>query len=316
MYQTSTINNMLKKIREEVKEGVLDEKYISLKKGPYRVSSEKENEPFYYHNNPNCKFESIIYSNPNLHVHKTITKGYNFKYCGICCINDLDVESLQVLHALSTYSKVLRETLTLKSATTDSVSRKITRINEVSWLAKNAVEKFSKIAFKLQKSVNSKKSVKEFQDYFSNVHSLLQEKETESVKHVKSLVNANEAKKELEAKAKNFLNASLTNGYFNEELVLVGTVGVKAISSISKIHDVYALKSNNKFTVSLMPHYVYEYYQRLIFKNNSHIFWVGYVGDVESLSKTVIDTAANLWDPLSKGTLESLKDALEIAKNV
>lgn len=309
MTNSDSVRQILKEVATEISLAGFPQKYNTFK---------NKTEPLYktehgilkYHSNKNCFL--IRETKPDVKL--TTSNFSDFRYCTLCSKENADVARLRALQYIASYSKHVRNALTYVNSSPNAVNRVITKLNtQKSW-----AEEITKdlLSYPLMDKDSLGLTRKALGEEVNEIVEEINIRQVASLKHLRSLLVTDEVKNSLNEKAKKYLNGFLSNTSFDETMVLVGAYQIRLKSYINDVHSVYAIKTNTNYFVSLMPRYVYEYYQRICYRAGGDVGWIGYVDGLENINESIIETAASLWDPNSSDGLQSLDEAFFIAKNI
>lgn len=334
MLSDRTVTEMLKIISKEVKAGGIEKEYNFFPKGPYRVTTHtrgKKSET-YFHTKSNCNplnslpiftvasfmggKHSTVAIKKNNEAVDVLLDTTDFLLCPItdCASKDLDATRISTLYQIATYSENVRKALSYKSNKPHVVKNRIETLKHHQKQAWSEYDDYSEAVSVKSSSYISEIAPEKVLKYYKDTLDNLDEETLKALKYLKTLLISDEMKERLHNKIKKELNGELNNTFFNENLVLVGSYNITNRIVLDEIHSIYAIKTEPTHTVSVMPQYVYDFYQRLIFKVSKELKWVGSIPLSENVKESIIETAASLWDPTSADGLSSLHEAYEVAK--
>lgn len=319
METLQTVADMLAEINFEIKPGGLEEKYNFYRKGPHKVLVSKyAGGAVSFHTDYTCNYYS--YQNhagyiPNM---KVLVNHIGFLVCPLknCGAKDLDVTRIIAFYQIALLSKGIRKATGYKNSKTHIVKQRIRNLNKLVEDAFEALENFSENVSLKPSSYKNSIDPDEALKYYEKTLKVLKKKALKIIKNFEDFLTSDEMKEKLDAQIRKELNGSARDGFFDERKVLVGVCNNEKRVVIDEIHSIYAVKEEETYTVSVMPQYVYDFYQRICFKASKDLKWVGYIPIPDDTNESIIETAASLWDPHSSDGLNSLYQAYEVARTI
>lgn len=140
----------------------------------------------------------------------------------------------------------------------------------------------------------------------------------EAVGFLNGLLVSDSVVEGLLVKGREFVCDGLEGVFVDEGLVLCGVVRFKFLNKFL-LGFVEAFRvggdSGGRWVVLLLPRFMYDFFQREVFRSKANCGWVGCVS-VDGVGRGVLDTVVGLWDPLSGGLLADLSECLVVAEEV